>query len=60
MNAALVPWKDDRGMSTAEYAVGTCGAIGFAGILLKIITSPEIIEVIKNLILDLLQKFVGG
>ena len=59
MNAALVPWKDDRGMSTAEYAVGTCGAIGFAGILLKIITSPENVEVIKKLIHEFVQKLVG-
>lgn len=32
----------DRGMSTAEYAVGTVAAAAFAGLLFKIVTSPEV------------------
>jgi Protein of unknown function (DUF4244) len=37
-------WRDarDRGMSTAEYAVGTVAAAAFAGLLFKIVTSPEV------------------
>jgi uncharacterized protein DUF4244 len=31
--------RDERGMNTAEYAVGTVGACGFAGILYQILTS---------------------
>jgi hypothetical protein len=29
-------------MSTAEYAVGTLAAVAFAGVLLKVLTSPSI------------------
>jgi hypothetical protein len=29
-------------MSTAEYAVGTVAAAAFAGLLFKIVTSPEV------------------
>jgi hypothetical protein len=29
-------------MNTAEYAVGTLAAVAFAGILLKVLTSPSV------------------
>ncbi len=32
----------DSGMNTAEYAVGTLAAVAFAGVLLKVITSPTV------------------
>jgi hypothetical protein len=32
----------DQGMTTAEYAVGTVAAVAFAGILLKVVTSPAV------------------
>ncbi len=38
VGAALATRTED-GMSTAEYAVGTVSACGFAGILYKILTS---------------------
>jgi uncharacterized protein DUF4244 len=31
--------RGDEGMTTAEYAVGTVSACGFAGVLYKILTS---------------------
>jgi hypothetical protein len=34
--------RGDDGMSTAEYAVGTVAAVAFAGILLKVVTSPSV------------------
>jgi len=34
--------RDDAGMNTAEYAVGTLAAVAFAGILLKVLTSDRI------------------
>jgi hypothetical protein len=37
-------------MTTAEYAVGTVAACGFGGLLYKILTSPEVASMIKNLI----------
>ena len=40
----------EQGMTTAEYAVGTVAACGFGGLLYKILTSPEVASMIKNLI----------
>jgi Protein of unknown function (DUF4244) len=34
--------RDDSGMTTAEYAVGTLAAVAFAGVLLKVLTSASI------------------
>ncbi|WP_425308037.1 DUF4244 domain-containing protein [Ammonicoccus fulvus] len=51
--------RDERGMTTAEYAVGTVAAVGFAGVLIKILTSEEVREIILQLILALIQFFLG-
>lgn len=32
----------DRGMATAEYAIATLAACGFAGLLLTLLTSGEV------------------
>ncbi len=40
----------DRGMSTAEYAVGTIAACAFAALLFKIVNSPEVNEMLSALI----------
>ena len=44
------PSGDDSGMTTAEYAIGTVAACGFAGLLLKILTSPEVADMLKEVI----------
>ncbi len=43
--------KEDDGMSTAEYAVGTVAAAGFGGLLLKLLTSPEVQDLLWNVVL---------
>lgn len=50
--------RDERGMTTAEYAVGTVAAASFAGVLIKILTDPTLQELILNLIRLLLQTFM--
>ena len=40
--------QGDEGMTTAEYAVGTVAACGFAGLLLKLLTSPEIRDLLQG------------
>ena len=45
----------DRGMSTAEYAVGTVAAAAFAGLLFKIVTSSEVRELLLGIIRRALQ-----
>ena len=42
----------DEGMSTAEYAVGTVAAAAFAGLLFKIVTSPEV----RRLLVDIIKR----
>jgi hypothetical protein len=37
-------------MSTAEYAVGTIAACAFAALLFKIVTSPQVQEMLTGLI----------
>jgi hypothetical protein len=37
-------------MSTAEYAVGTVAAAAFAGLLFKIVTSPEVRKMLLAII----------
>ncbi len=38
------------GMTTAEYAVGTVAACGFSGVLYKVITSPQVLDLVKGVI----------
>ena len=48
--------KDDTGLSTAEYAVGTVAAAGLGGVLIKLLTSPEV----RDLIWSVLSKAFSG
>ncbi len=40
----------ERGLSTAEYAVGTVAVAGLGGLLLKILTSDFVRELIMKII----------
>ncbi|MGH3471014.1 MAG: DUF4244 domain-containing protein [Nocardioidaceae bacterium] len=42
--------RNEVGMTTAEYAVGTVSACGFAGLLFKILTSDFGQELLKGLL----------
>ncbi|MEU8173511.1 DUF4244 domain-containing protein [Microbispora hainanensis] len=44
--------RADAGMSTAEYAVGTIAACGFAALLWKVVTSGEV----RSMLAALIQK----
>ena len=41
---------EDWGMSTAEYAVGTVAACGFAALLYKILTSDSVLHMVTDII----------
>lgn len=45
-SAMLARLKDDSGMSTAEYAVGTVAACGFGGLLVKLLSSPQVFDLL--------------
>ena len=44
-----MPVRDEAGMNTAEYAVGTVGACGFAGLLYQLLTSDFGRELLQSL-----------
>ncbi|MGW0810515.1 DUF4244 domain-containing protein [Nonomuraea sp. NPDC002799] len=50
----------ERGMSTAEYAVGTIAACAFAALLFKVVSSPEVQELLTSLIDKALNTSTGG
>jgi hypothetical protein len=40
----------DAGMSTAEYAVGTVAAVGFAVVLYKVVRSPAVSSALTSIV----------
>jgi hypothetical protein len=51
------PVRDEAGMNTAEYAVGTVGACGFAGLLYQLLTSDfgrQLLQTLFDKVLTLL------
>lgn len=40
----------DRGMTTAEYAVGTLAAVAFAAVLYKVVRSDAVTSLLSGLI----------
>ncbi|HET7328667.1 MAG TPA: DUF4244 domain-containing protein [Nocardioidaceae bacterium] len=41
--------RDEQGMTTAEYAVGTVASCGFAGLLIKLLSEPWVGDLLKGL-----------
>ncbi|HNE88318.1 MAG: DUF4244 domain-containing protein [Candidatus Nanopelagicales bacterium] len=50
MEAVVQRLAAEDGMSTAEYAVGTVAACGFGGILVKLLSSPDVQQVLWQVI----------
>ena len=56
-NQQIVPLRDEQGATTAEYAACTGGAVGFAAVLFKFLTSEagqRIISQIFDAVMQLL------
>ena len=51
---------DQRGMTTAEYAVGTVAAASFGTILIKILTDEQVRQALLQLILRILEMIMTG
>jgi Protein of unknown function (DUF4244) len=47
--------RGEAGMNTAEYAVGTVSACGFAGLLYKLLTS----DLGESILTSILEKVTG-
>lgn len=48
----------EAGMATAEYAIGTLAAVGFAGLLLVILRSEQVRSMLLSIVQSALS--VGG
>lgn len=42
--------RDERGITTAEYAVGTVAAVTLVGVVIKIVTSKEFYDILMQII----------
>jgi hypothetical protein len=49
--------RDQRGMVSAEWAVGIIAAVAIAGVLLAIVTSGEVEDALLNFILMVIRSF---
>ena len=47
---------DDAGMATAEYAIATLAAVGFAGVLVVVLKGNEV----KGLLSGMVRQALGG
>lgn len=43
-------WRSDKGSATAEYAIATMAAVGFAGLLVVIMRSDEVKQMLLGLV----------
>jgi hypothetical protein len=50
--------ESERGAATAEYAIATMAAVGFAGLLVVIMRSEEVRQILTDLVLSALT-FTG-
>jgi hypothetical protein len=47
--------RNDLGMTTAEYAVGTVAAVAFAAVLYKVVRSPAVQSAVSSIITSALN-----
>lgn len=52
--------RTERGMVSAEWAVGIIAAIGIAGVLLAVVTSGPVEKAILDFILLVIRAFARG
>ena len=55
MRRLLRRLREDRGMTTAEYAVGTIAACAFAVVLYRVVTSATVMHTLSAVIRSALQ-----
>ena len=62
--AKVVRRRDQRGMTTAEYAVGTVATVSMVGVLIGILNNPDfqriLWEIIKAIIAVVMRAVTGG
>lgn len=51
--------REDAGMTTVEYAVGTVAAAGFGGLLIRLLMSEEARNLVWGLITNAVSSLFG-
>jgi Flp pilus assembly pilin Flp len=51
--------RDERGLTTAEYAVGTVAVAGLGGILAKLLSSDQVRDLVWNILRSAFSSFFG-
>lgn len=51
--------RNEDGLSTAEYAVGTVAAAGLGGVLIKLLTSTEVRDLIWSVVSKAFSSMFG-
>jgi hypothetical protein len=51
--------REDAGMTTVEYAVGTVAAAGFGGLLIRLLMSEEARNLVWGLITNAISSIFG-
>ena len=51
--------REDAGMTTVEYAVGTVAAAGFGGLLIRLLMSEEARNLVWGLITNAVSSIFG-
>jgi hypothetical protein len=46
----LTKFRSDAGAATAEYAIATMAAVGFAGLLVTILRGDEVKEILTDMV----------
>ena len=52
--------RDERGLTTAEYAVGTVAVAGLGGLLVKLLTSDNVRDLIWGVVRAAFSSFMGA
>ena len=51
--------KDDTGLTTTEYAVGTVAVAGLSGVLIKLLLSDNVRNLLWSVISSAFSRFFG-
>ncbi len=52
--------RDDQGLTTAEYAVGTVAVAGLGGVLIKLLTSEAVRDLIWTVVQGAFAAMLGA
>lgn len=55
LNTYVATLRDDEGMSTIEYALGSLAAVALAGVLYTVVKSEQVVTTMRGVLTDALS-----